>query len=436
MQFYTYDNTPLIYIPYSNQIFPFDSVSEKLSRLIFKDVVLPYSFEMLKKQAETRISYLILGCTEACNMRCSYCIHNGCYPGVRRHSSASMSYETGLKAIDWLGEHSLLSDKIIIGFFGGEPLLEFDKIRRWCEYAEKKIGKERLLFNISTNGLLLNTNVIEWATDRPYIHFDITLNGPSEIHDQRRRTVTGEMTYHKIDSNVKQLFKKLGQSIEDRVLFLANYANFQEKKILQIWLDKNSVFRNITYLMPIFYPDDVYNNEAEDDKLLKTARQEFINNLSGSDIPPLLIHQRDFLEFIHNREISRTSTVVHPGLCTPLLSRVYVDVNGHFFLCERTEDFLSIGDLNSGIDWKKIRNVLCNDLYDLLNAELKCRQCPAVRMCRLCASVFLSKDGISQNILVLQKNCSRMRILLKNELEFYSTIMSRSKLAAQRYFKK
>jgi sulfatase maturation enzyme AslB (radical SAM superfamily) len=87
--------------------------------------------------------------TSACNQRCTYCLQD-------RHPARRMSEHTARQVLD----HLLRSGrrKIAIGFYGGEPLLAFDLLRWTVEEAERRRPRgSRLLFSLSTNGLLLDT---------------------------------------------------------------------------------------------------------------------------------------------------------------------------------------------------------------------------------------------------------------------------------------
>lgn len=70
------------------------------------------------------LQMLTLQVTQNCNLRCSYCVYSGNYKN-RTHSNLRMSFDVAKKAIDYLFEHSINLEKVSIGFYGGEPLLEF-----------------------------------------------------------------------------------------------------------------------------------------------------------------------------------------------------------------------------------------------------------------------------------------------------------------------
>ena len=87
----------------------------------------------LKYSLENDLGTMALQVTQNCNLRCKYCVYSGNYEN-REHSSLRMSRETAYKAIDYLVEHSANSENLHLGFYGGEPLLEFELIKDCVEY--------------------------------------------------------------------------------------------------------------------------------------------------------------------------------------------------------------------------------------------------------------------------------------------------------------
>lgn len=86
--------------------------------------------------------------TASCNLRCRYCFQD-------RRSRRRMDWRTLRAAVDLLlrSSHPVLT----LGFYGGEPLLEFDLMRRAVEYARDAAPPAReVRFELFTNGLLLD----------------------------------------------------------------------------------------------------------------------------------------------------------------------------------------------------------------------------------------------------------------------------------------
>jgi len=75
-----------------------------------------------------RLQRLTLQVTQDCNLRCDYCSYSGTFR-TRSHSKKVMSFETARKAIDYVLSNSIDEERLSIGFYGGEPLLEVGLIK-------------------------------------------------------------------------------------------------------------------------------------------------------------------------------------------------------------------------------------------------------------------------------------------------------------------
>lgn len=95
--------------------------------------------EFLEDMLNNELAHLCLQVTQNCNLRCEYCVFSGSYVN-RVHSNKRMDWKVAKRAIDFLYEHSGNSDnEILIGFYGGEPILEIDLIKKCVEYAKKRL---------------------------------------------------------------------------------------------------------------------------------------------------------------------------------------------------------------------------------------------------------------------------------------------------------
>lgn len=88
-----------------------------------------YETDTLKDLYMYNMGNVILQVTQNCNLRCEYCVYSGSYIN-RVHTNKRMSFETAVKTIDFLAAHSLNCNEVSIGFYGGEPLLEIELIKK------------------------------------------------------------------------------------------------------------------------------------------------------------------------------------------------------------------------------------------------------------------------------------------------------------------
>ncbi len=150
----------------------------------------------LKQKTAGVVKALCLHIAHTCNLNCSYCFASqGKYHGER----AVMSFEVGKRALDFLIENSGTRHNLEVDFFGGEPLMNFQVVKQLVAYArsiEKEKGKN-FRFTLTTNGVLVDDDVIEWA-NRECANVVLSLDGRKEVHDRFRVDFAGNGSWEKI----------------------------------------------------------------------------------------------------------------------------------------------------------------------------------------------------------------------------------------------
>ena len=161
------------------------------------------------KARPTQLKALCLHIAHDCNMCCKYCFAGeGEYSGDR----SLMSFEVGKRALDFLIEQSGSRKNLEVDFFGGEPLLNFDVVKQLVAYArsiEKEKGKN-FRFTLTTNGVLLDDEVMEWANKECY-NVVLSLDGRKETNDRMRRTRNDKGTYDLILPKFQKMAKEINQ---------------------------------------------------------------------------------------------------------------------------------------------------------------------------------------------------------------------------------
>ncbi len=176
-------------------------------KLFSEDVFEPLAGK-LKERSAGVVKALCLHVAHTCNLNCSYCFASqGKYHGDR----ALMSFEVGKQALDFLVENSGSRRNLEVDFFGGEPLMNFDVVKRLVAYArsiEKERGKN-FRFTLTTNGVLIDDDVIDFA-NKEMSNVVLSLDGRKEVHDRFRVDYAGKGSYDKIVPLFQKLVKERG----------------------------------------------------------------------------------------------------------------------------------------------------------------------------------------------------------------------------------
>lgn len=215
----------------------------KTQGILFKEdnPVIPAKSEYVKA--------LCLHICHDCNLRCEYCFAGtGTFKGEREF----MSEEVALKAIDFLIENSGDRKVLETDFFGGEPLMNFDVVKKTVEYANERAAKlgKKFLFTMTTNGVLLKGEIADWLNANME-NVVLSLDGRKEVHDAVRKTVNGKGSFDVIIENFKNFVAKRGNKsyyirgtftnknldFAKDVLFMAD-SGFKEISLEPVVLDK------------------------------------------------------------------------------------------------------------------------------------------------------------------------------------------------------
>lgn len=150
---------------------------------------------------------IIINPTVNCNFKCWYCyethmintkMSDEVLKAVIQHIKEAINTKPNLKHLK-------------VNWFGGEPLLYFKNI---VEVILSESYNHALLNDVSfsseftTNGYLLNDEIIEFCSNHSVVHFQITLDGHKEQHNKIRFTKLGSNTYDKIVENILLCIKK------------------------------------------------------------------------------------------------------------------------------------------------------------------------------------------------------------------------------------
>lgn len=382
----------------------------------------------LEYSLERCIGTIALQVTQGCNLRCKYCAYSGSYDN-RIHSNKRMSKEIAFKAIDFLFDHSIDRDRVSLGFYGGEPLLELDLIKECVDYAKKKsIGKE-LMFNITSNATLITDEVLEFLYDNEF-SLTVSLDGDQQAHDKNRVfAANSEGTF----SVVMQILEKLQTRHPDYMervhinAVIDPTTNFDcTSNFFSDYETVKDFYVQANLISEYYRKDEVAADEEYREKfsyeIFKMYLQK-LGRLEEESISKLVSHGFQSLKEIHDKtKISSSLTLKrdhHSGPCVPGIQRLFVDVEGNLYPCERVSEAskaVRMGHIYTGFDIDKARALL--NIGKL--TEKECKQCWAFRFCSACAVQADDLDNLSAEKKL--QNCAMIRGHIDNMMKDYCVL--------------
>ncbi len=387
----------------------------------------PVCSECIHELISTQLRFLVLEITQRCNMRCKYCCYSGAYLYDRTHSKKSMDEQTAKSAIELLISSSSQSRHRGISFYGGEPLLEFKKIMRLCDFALRltKDGPP-VSFHIDTNGILLTKEVLRFLISRG-IFVQVSLDGPQEIHDRWRVVLNGWGSYTTIMTNLKRILDYDPDYFISHISFGVTLAPpfdlvtvddfFAEMFPMNLVAPRIVNSRDTLLFRPY---DDFANDKRLQDGIDEVAHRYISARIRGSDPTNFEKGMWDRLMIrIHSTcPVSPSTPFCAAGICVPGQRKLFVTSEGTFHPCEKVGTAFRIGNVARGIDEQEVRNLVNEYVETVKN---RCVGCWAARLCSLCFARVRKGNIIDQNRWVRECECERK--LLHYGLSMYATIM-------------
>lgn len=206
--------------------------------------------------------HLIINPTLDCNFNCWYCFEE-----KERGSKMSPEIIDKVKKCisSIIGEEEYLM-KFTLSFFGGEPLMFFEKITEpIINHLFESIGRRKIETNIhfTTNGYLLNDTTIKQMSKLKVNSLQITFDGGKVFHDKTRFSKVGLGSFDRIVKNVKKVLSET----EITVIVRVNYTHENINSIINFldeFSDVNARSRILLSLNQVWQDKNNNNNNAID----------------------------------------------------------------------------------------------------------------------------------------------------------------------------
>lgn len=234
---------------------------------------------MAKRRAEMRPDqyYLMILPTYQCNLRCWYCTQD--------HSSVWLSDKT-MESLRHHVDYVLTNNKeirtFLLSWFGGEPLLAYQKVRDFTVYVHRKCEEAGIGFSchITTNATLLDPVRIQDLKDAGVTSYQITVDGDKSTHDGIK-VLPSESAYEKTLANIEQIARHTG------VILRFNYTsdNLKPEAIisnLSSRLSEEARKRLTFHIIKVWQEEDISVDDGRVEDLFSRADEAGLNPALGT----------------------------------------------------------------------------------------------------------------------------------------------------------
>lgn len=291
---------------------------------------------------------LLLGVTNRCNLNCSYCFVE--------QNPMDMPLSVAEKAIEWVKtnrQKKNISGKPMVNFFGGEPLLRYkDLIKPLVE----KYGKE-IEFGITTNGVLLDENVVDFFYKNK-INILLSFDGIPSVQNKQRSN-----SFNEVLKNIPYLLLRYPNVVMRSTLTKASIPYLYDTVLMAEELG----FKKIVFCPNEF---EIWDKEEEKELLaqFKKIGLYIYKALMKGKIPIMVDPlNSDFnkTNLAIENNLKFNNTIMRCGLGT---TGCAITPDGKIVPCQEkiSHPTIILGDLDSGID-KNIHKAFLIDYFEKVN---------------------------------------------------------------------
>ncbi|MCR2042526.1 thioether cross-link-forming SCIFF peptide maturase [Anaerosalibacter massiliensis] len=313
--------------------------------LLFSEAI---NIDNFTYNSQNVVKALCLHVAHDCNLRCKYCFASqGDFKGER----LMMPLEVGKKALEFIVNSSGNRRNLEVDFFGGEPLMNFELVKELVSYGRKleKIYNKRFRFTITTNGVLLDEDNMEFINEN-MDNVVLSLDGRKEVNDNMRKTINGQGSYDTIVPKIINMVRKRGdKDYFVRGTFTGNNLDFTQD-ILEFY---NLGFKKVSIEPVVTDPKEEYAIKEEDlDKILKEYEKFSKEYIKIKKV------DRDFTFFHFMINLNQGPCVIKRATgCGAGSEYMAVTPEGDLYPCHQfvgNEDF-KLGDVYEGVKNSDIR---------------------------------------------------------------------------------
>jgi uncharacterized protein len=139
--------------------------------------------------------------TQRCNLACDYC--------YIAKKNAVMPMPIAQRILDFIFANVKKDETLEIGFFGGEPMLEFDRVKEITALIQDHPGfdPKRVTISLVTNGTILTDEVLDFLLEKRVV-LCISCDGPPDVQDAHRRFRDGRGSSSLVESSIRRAVER------------------------------------------------------------------------------------------------------------------------------------------------------------------------------------------------------------------------------------
>jgi len=353
--------------------------------------------ESMVEKSIINTKQIIFEVTDFCNLNCTYCGYGELYEGYDIRNRKNINIGNAINLLKYIFDNRPVSNKnkLIIGFYGGEPLLNIKFIKMIVEVANQLISEKEMdiEYSMTTNATLIHKYIDFLVANK--FQLLISLDGNKDNHSYRVFSKNNKNSFHKVIENIDMIQQDYPKYFSEYVSFNAVLHNRNSVKEIYEFIYLR--YQKIPQISELVLKDMTQDNIEHVKKIFQSKRKsETEYQQEGSNLLPHkeLILYRELTDFITNYSInfyiSNLNSLLYEGekylptdTCIPFNRRVFFTTNNKLLPCEKINNKYSMGQVNPDV------NIDISEITRQYNSHYNhfkkiCQYCYDYRACGSC----------------------------------------------------
>jgi len=345
------------------------------------------------------------------------------YRSHNKREGKMLSFDMSLILLDYilqLRDYPLgVSYPLVIGFYGGEPMLNMPFIQQMIDYIEKKPDVKYIKYNMTTNAILLD-KYMDYFVEKQF-NLSISFDG-DKVGQSYRVDHSGNNSFDRVFRNVKLLQKKHLDFFQTKVSFHAVLHNRNSVESVFRFINEN--FGKIPTIASLSRSGINPENFSEFEKIFQDVSKSYSqsSNCEFLDAEMFLRSPRiaALSSYIHNQtgnvfdtyndlifdaSNENRPTTATTGTCIPFSKKLFVTVNGKLLPCERIDHKFVLGQLlDDRVELFDFNTIAENHNLYISKFTEQCKICALHKSCPICV---YQVDDICEEKVQCPKFCTK-----------------------------
>lgn len=365
------------------------------------------------------VSKIVFEVTDACNLSCRYCGYGNLYEVYGERNNNCLDFNSAKILLDFiLNLKTKEYDKdLIIGFYGGEPLLNFDFILKVVNYVESMSIDNGLnvKYSMTTNATLL----IKHIDFLIKYNFEILVSLDGNISNNEYRIFkSGKPTFSDLVNDLDLIQDKYAEFFSKNISFNAVLHDKNSvKDIYDFFFPRYNKLPSISELVKSnvkpsmrqkFYDmfKDLRDNEDEYFHDCGHLSEAYIDSIEYNDVKNFFKYMclSNNLWTLMNI-VSGCESVLPTNTCSPFSLKIFLTCTNKLLPCERISHKYSLGEIKKGdvvIDFSEITK---NYNSYFTKVSMLCGSCYLYRCCGKCIYQILNFSHLDDDDPICDKYC-------------------------------